>query len=337
MPSTFRHPRLSLLVVTNRIGGLDLLFASLARQSWPHFELVLLDALYERRAELVTKKAGEYDLLVQHIACDLEGSQVLRDLNRGLKAARAPLVMTTRDYTHFEADAFERHMAVWLQLDHDYPWGVCSNITDYAVAPADIVEFPQPYGFVTQGMGPDHYSEHRRFADMGERERTWARQRWHQRYVEDFRAGSLDHLLWSTFRKPVTPDDDLMQWFRRGMLFERDHRYVEESAHPGYLVSPEYVWWGADSVPRKYLVAAGGFNERLDGGWIYGDSELTGRLHTKFGMEWAFFKDIRVHHFKLHGYLHPRLLSRTEEDQLALFCELRDAGFPAPTHNSVVF
>jgi hypothetical protein len=58
-------PDISIVMPTNRVGGLDLLFKSLENQTFKNFELVLVDSLYKHRKDLVSEKAKQYSFKVR--------------------------------------------------------------------------------------------------------------------------------------------------------------------------------------------------------------------------------------------------------------------------------
>ena len=60
-------PKISVIVPTNRIGGLDILFESLKRQSFQDFELILADAIYQYRKNIVAETVRQYGFPVKHI------------------------------------------------------------------------------------------------------------------------------------------------------------------------------------------------------------------------------------------------------------------------------
>lgn len=102
---------ISVLYISNRYGGLDILKANLARQSLQDFQLVFVDGLYhERRAE-VRKFFNGYRIdHIDQTILPMEGyvSRLARADNLGFKNCEGDLIVCLQDYIYIPYDALEK-------------------------------------------------------------------------------------------------------------------------------------------------------------------------------------------------------------------------------------
>ena len=112
--------RVSVILPTFRLGGLDLTKYSLLHQSFRDFELILVDELYCQRKDEVRKYFKGINL--KHIppfrVNDYFSSATCR--NAGLSCAEGELVVFTNDYTWFAPDCIERHWDAYNKLEGKY-------------------------------------------------------------------------------------------------------------------------------------------------------------------------------------------------------------------------
>lgn len=102
---------ISVLYISNRYGGLDILRGNLARQTEQDFELVFVDGLYPERKEEV--KEYFKDFKVKHIdqtVLSMDGhlSRLARADNLGFKNCDGDLIICIQDYIYIPHDAFEK-------------------------------------------------------------------------------------------------------------------------------------------------------------------------------------------------------------------------------------
>lgn len=102
---------ISVLYISNRYGGLDILRANLLRQSEQDFELVFVDGLYHERKDEVKEHFKGFR--VKHIdqtilSMDGYHSRLARADNLGFKNCDGDLIICLQDYIYIPHDAFEK-------------------------------------------------------------------------------------------------------------------------------------------------------------------------------------------------------------------------------------
>ena len=108
--------KVSLLVITNRPGGMDILRANVRRQTQKPDQVVLVDALYDQRAQPV--QAFFDGLKIRHIPdppkegiCNIEPA-----LNEGLAHCKGDLVVFLQDYIWIPRQGIKRFVQGQNQL-----------------------------------------------------------------------------------------------------------------------------------------------------------------------------------------------------------------------------
>ena len=109
-------PRLSLCIVTARPGGLDVLLTGLTRQTFDDFEVVLVDALYHRRAKQVADVFFDARIRVVHTPpkdriFPLDSVPAAR--NTAMAKASGELIVWGVDYAYFPEACLQEHWGVW--------------------------------------------------------------------------------------------------------------------------------------------------------------------------------------------------------------------------------
>jgi len=102
---------ISVLYISNRYGGLDILKANLKRQTFQDFELVFVDGLYTERKDLVADYFKEFK--VKHIdqnILPMEGfvSRLARADNLGFKNCEGELIVSLQDYIYIPSNGLEK-------------------------------------------------------------------------------------------------------------------------------------------------------------------------------------------------------------------------------------
>lgn len=112
--------KVSIILPTFRMGGLDLTKYSLLGQSFKSFELILVDELYSQRKD----KVKEYfkGINLKHIppfrVNNYFSSATSR--NTGILCAEGELLVFTNDYTWLSPDCIERHWNAYSDLKGKY-------------------------------------------------------------------------------------------------------------------------------------------------------------------------------------------------------------------------
>ncbi len=234
-------PKISVLVPTMRLGGLDIIHHSLKNQTFQDFELVLVDALADKRRIVADK--------VQHlepVGNRFPSSQYCRAMNTGLKEAKGEIILLQVDYTYMPPNCLEKHVRVQEQFGEETVVMGCQ----------DDVRCPGLHpGFPTFRNDGAHYSTNG--IDM------YAHEVLHN-------GALIRDYGWTIFDKNFEGIEGLIKEER----FGSDPRCTMQS---GDCDSIRFLCRN-ESVRREHLIAINGFNEDLDGSHGYQDSDMATRL-----------------------------------------------------------
>lgn len=134
--------KISVIYISNRYGGLDILRANLNRQTVQDFELVFVDGLYEERKEQV--KEYFKDINIKHISdshIPKEGfhSKLARCDNLAFKNCEGELIISLQDYIYIPSLGFEKFLtlhekygkkALLTGVGHQYYYPSVDDITN---------------------------------------------------------------------------------------------------------------------------------------------------------------------------------------------------------------
>lgn len=107
-------PAISVLYVTKRMGGFDLLFENLKRQRFRDFELVIVDELYEERRAALSFYLSQWalDFPVYHLPVigyeHKRLATICRAYNLGYANCRGELVVVLQDYVYVNEYGLEK-------------------------------------------------------------------------------------------------------------------------------------------------------------------------------------------------------------------------------------
>ncbi len=251
---------ISVIVPTNRIGGMDLLFGSLERQTFKDFEVIVVDGLRHWRG-LFDYLAGRNNPgkgAVAHVAPrdnPFPRVSYCQSVNSGIANALGETCVLFCDYTFAAPDCLATHAA--CQAAHAGPTHLDYN---YSALPAlkDGLSF---YGQRTPPDSPAYLAELNETTD---------------RYVADLESGKLDPFMWSIFAEPQTQEmiDAL----------EVTHRHRPCATRE----ADDWNWCSLknESFPTELLLEMNGLNEALDESHCYQDQEFSYRLRAR-GIKWT--------------------------------------------------
>jgi len=264
---------LSVIVPSNRVGGLDVLFAGLEAQTYRDFELILVDNL-ERRAPHVRKRyVNSFNGLLsgyveeprlsanraKHFPVNVVTAQpnpfpataYCRSVNTGIEHARGDTIVLLCDYSYLHPDCLATH----AELQKKRP-GPLHLDYDYCALPKLHPEFP---GYHQTGVP--------------EAEQEAATNAATDRYVEDLQAGKLGRFMWSIFAEPFTSPEGLAIMYR--------HRPCETRK------AGDWNWcsFKNESFPTELFLEMNGLDEAYDESHCYQDLEFSYRLKER-GIEW---------------------------------------------------
>lgn len=251
---------ISVIVPTTRVGGLDILTQSLARQTCRDFELVLADAIHAYRAPLVAERMAELPFPVQHLAPSggVALSDYSRSINDALVAAKGDVVLILPDYSWLPANAIEIHAT--FHDEHRGQRKVLASGYTYLTLPPLHSAFP--------GYHPERQQSYAPLDLVGRGdgyERAITAEA--ERYEADLRSGRLDPVMWSLFAEPFTSES------LADLGVESTHR----------LFDCEFSWRYCslknESYPIEFWEELNGLDEDLDGSHLYQDQALGYRLN----------------------------------------------------------
>jgi glycosyltransferase involved in cell wall biosynthesis len=254
--------RVSVIVPSYRDGGLDILCDSLAGQAFRDFELVITDAIYDRRRPIVADRLASYDFPIKHIS-PTGGpalSNYCRSINDAFAHASGELVVIQCDYTWMPPDCLAEHWRAYEESDKR----TCFLRDNHCTALPPLHPEFTPYG-------PDmeQFTEGRR-AQIEAEINAGA-----DRYAADLEAGKLDRFMWSIFAEPLTQATvDALPVTRSDVKQGRpqiDYRHCSLKN---------------EGIPLEAFLAVNGLDEDFDGSHLYQDQEFAWRVE-RAGYRWA--------------------------------------------------
>jgi glycosyltransferase involved in cell wall biosynthesis len=261
---------ISIVVPTNRIGGLDVLFDSLERQTCRDFELVLVDNIHQYRAELVAERAKQYSFPVVHVPPRENPFPKVcycRTMNTGILHASGSALLYLCDYCWLAPDAVETHADFQERVGAPF-------FADFA-----YTEFPEP---ACKRYCHDVHPEsdpHLHTKNLKEVTR---------RYKEGLDKGWFSKHMWSVFKEPV--DDAFRLPLELGedgkplthyKLDIRGELASQEAPFPDY----NFCCFKNESFPLELLLEMNGHDEDYDQSHGWQDQEFSYRLR-EMGISW---------------------------------------------------
>jgi len=249
---------ISVITPTNRVGGLDVLFAGLKAQTYRDFELILVDNIYAFRDhsfEFGRNFADHMDDWPSYVMPTRDNAfpatAYCRSVNTGIEQARGETIVLLCDYSWLSPRCLETH----AELQKKRP-GPLHLDYDYCALPKLHSEFP---GYHQTGV-PESELEAATNAAT-------------DRYVADLEAGKLARFMWSIFEEPFTSPEGLEVTYR--------HRPCS-TRKPG-----DWNWVSCknESFPTELFLEMNGFDEAYDESHCYQDLEFSYRLRER-GIEW---------------------------------------------------
>jgi glycosyltransferase involved in cell wall biosynthesis len=290
-------PFISVIVPTMRVGGLNVLFDSLARSEFTDFELVLVDALYPRRKEVVAEEARDRFLRVIHV----EGSEhfpvtsYCAMMNKGIVAASGEVVVMAVDYTRFRPDTLGKH-AAWHR----------ENVGGL--------------------MGPHRYVKldaDKTFPAYGREEID--------RYERDIRLGQIDDFMFSIGDATDEHADPFHVDGGTTATWDADPKL----RMPAGPIAPAFLHCKNESVRLEALLEVNGFDEALDGCHGWQDSDLADRLAIKAGVRFTLDPTCVVDIANPRGVFPFAKRLRDFRTNEGIWYAARAAGYPTPNKYSL--
>lgn len=285
---------LSVVVVTNRVGGLDALFAGLCEQTFQDFELLLIDELIERRGTLALDRGRLANTRTFCPRFAGRWGNYMASLNAALRAANGERLVFWSDFTAPSPGALQTHADFHVQ-----------NQDDILLAPIEYTElprlhpgFPIRYGWLAMGHDVSRHTDDTYAPWLDDKRRHELYEEWRQNYEADLDSGRLDPFMWSCFEKPIESYADVANL----RVFNHDRRDT----------SP-FLNLKNDSIPRKWLEKIGGFDERADGCHGHQDS-ITWRALSRAGAKLCVRAENPVKLLDPHGLVLVRRFDAGKDD-----------------------
>lgn len=258
---------LSVVVVSNRVGGLDALFSGLEAQTYRNFELVVIDELHERAGIALRGFRGRRIALSSfQVHAPLRAARwgnYCASLNAGLASSQGERVVFWSDYTCPHPETLATH----ARFHAEHPNDIMLGGIEYTETPKLHPSFPLRYGWAAIGHDVANHRDETYAPWLDFKRRHDLYEAWRAAYEEDLANGTLDPFMWSTFERPVTSWDDVKDL----RVFNHDRRDT----------SP-FLNLKNDSIPLSLLEKIGGFDERADGSHGHQDS-ITWRALERVG------------------------------------------------------
>jgi glycosyltransferase involved in cell wall biosynthesis len=288
---------ISVIVPTNRVGGLDVLVEGLRLQTYRDFELIVVDCLWNRRADAVAEKLENQPFRVLHVPPRenlFPTSCYQRCVNTGLVHARGEIVYFTCDYTFILPDCLERHASFHAQNP-----GPAALVGPFSQLehPAVHKGFPGKFGPEWNQKWP---SEEARAAGMNQYAKD---------YLSALEAQKLDAFMWSAYQSEFSEHHiaDL------GVM--NVSSYISLPSGPSI---PGVCNLKNDSFKLESLLTINGFDEDFDGAHFCQDYEMAERAGAS-GVKFNLDRDALVFILDMHDYMTIRASERSERANFKLF------------------
>lgn len=257
-----KRPFISVVVPTMRVGGLDVLCAGLAGQTFRDFELVLSDNVGPRVGLMDLRAAPGFVHTVPE-GNEFPLAQFCRTSNEALVHARGEVVFMMVDYTWLPPNTLAEH----AKFHRENP-----EKTAALMMPHEYRELPQ----LCLTFEKCEYKSGLETRDADNAEA--------QRYAEDVANGVHEDNFWSIFEKPMTPGDDP----REALAVHPKWGGADpKNKLPAGSIVGNYFHAKNESVKLDVLLDANGWDEDLDGTHCFQDSDLAERLEVRHGVRWT--------------------------------------------------
>jgi glycosyltransferase involved in cell wall biosynthesis len=252
-------PAISIIMPTMRIGGLDIVFNGLSKQTFKDFELIVVDGIYNYRKDLVAEKIKEYQFPVKHVAPTkniFPVANFCNASNTGIINVASDLVLMITDYTYLPSDCLEKHVKFHRKYSEENIGYMCPH--QYRLLPELHSEF-----FPYQQKDTDIF-------------------------VFDLQFGKLKNLMWSILKKDFDQNAEELPLDSMGNCDNKLFR-------PYGLGDPAAFNGKNESVKLEAILKINGYDEELDGTTPYQDTEFADRLKNKLDFKWICDKDNKVY------------------------------------------
>lgn len=252
-------PYISIVLPTMRPGGLDVIFSSLANQTFKDFELVFVDNIYKYRKDIVNERAKKFDIIYKHIPPHIDKFPMhafASTINTAITYARGDVILFASDYRYFMPWCLQKH-ADFHHTHQDNEGLSC---------PTKFVQ-PQTLKNKLPSYGDDKTFD-------GD----------YKQYTKDLQSGKLNDFMWSIYEDEFTQDSkDPSKWLEKDKQIYGSDPKIDIPT--GTLLPLLLCFLQGESIKTKTVLASNGINEEFDGAPNYQDIEFSYRLHNLFGFK----------------------------------------------------
>lgn len=289
-------PRFSVCVPTNRVGGIDIQLAGLAQQTYRDFEVIISDSLYRHRPGIAEEHGKRLGLTVKHVeprSNRFPLNQFSAVANEALAHASGELVLFCVDYTFLPPNVLQTHADFHASGDK----------TRGLMLPHEYYELP-----ALNSAFPKYTN-----ADTSQ-------------YVDDLEAGRLSECMLSILAERVEPGHVFTQLDQTGYA-GADPKLTHPETDD---IDPVFLHGKNESCALSAVLDINGWDEDLDGGHGYQDSDIAERLTQKGGIRWT------LRNAPAAQIINPRRIfpfpvrPRSVEGNYAVWQSKKAAGYPTP-------
>ena len=263
-------PRISVCIVTTRPGGIDVLLTGLRNQEFDDFEVVLVDAHYHRRREIVADYFAQARIALRHVPPRLQNfplDSVPQYRNSAIAKASGELLVWLVDYSAVPSCWLKAHWDVYEQHEKE----VAGMGAHWYVLPPPLV-FDLPW-YAPMTMFPPNVQ-------------TGVTYGYDQKaslaFADDVQAGRYDACMYSIFAAPIESPEMLDGLKDDPYFFHADPKLTGRVFGKVY---GNYFHAKNEAVPLEWAIRVNGFDE----GFIahsYDDADFGLRVEHLGGM-WA--------------------------------------------------
>ena len=243
-----KKPRISVCCVTTRPGGIDVLLAGLKNQEFDRsdFEVILVDAHFHRRREIVADYFAQAQITLRHVPPRLQNfplDSVPQYRNTAIAKASGELLVWLVDYSYVPKAGLKTHWDVYEQHGKEVA-GMGAH--RYVLPPPLVFDLPW---YAPMAMFPPNaqtgvtYGYDRKASDA---------------YADDILAGRYDSCMYSIFTDPLEKHDSIESLKDDPYFFHADPKLT---GHVHGKMFGSFFHAKNESVPLDWAIRVNGFDE----------------------------------------------------------------------------
>ncbi len=302
--------KISVVIPTYRVGGLDVVFDSLQKQTHQDFELVVVDAIHSLRAPHVEHLMAKYGFPYRYLAPSggVHLSNYSRSINDALAHCSGDLVVIQADYTWFPPECLEVHARC-----HANSPKACFMLDNHCTALPPLHPSFTSYGPNWEGTDPTP-------AERTENERKMNEAAFD--YSRDLHSGKLNSVMWSLFEKPLTNEEVMALPITRSHLKQ------------GQPIDPNWASLKNESMPIEAFLSINGMDEDFDNSHLYQDQEVAWRMH-RAGYSWTTAPGGEAYMVNPRSVIYAKILSRPMMENKGIMDRKQGTGEAINPHRNI--